>query len=69
MLHAVANDTEENVKATMEMKPKGPRPMPLERTFHVTKIEPPNVGREPSEDVRDAVKFLKKRQTGGRSVS
>ena len=49
------------------MKPKGPQPMPLEHEFHVLKIQ--KAQREPGEDQKDAVRFLKNRQNGGRAVT
>jgi hypothetical protein len=68
VLHASpANDTEEENPIGMGHAP-APRPMPLHRNFNITKIGP--MDREPNEDQKDAVKYLKKSmRNGGRSVS
>jgi len=80
MIHAMAQDTEDDVRpVTMEggkAPPKRERPMPLERTFHVTHISPmKEKASGNTSDMADAVGYLKKQQgqkmakSGGREVT
>jgi hypothetical protein len=67
MIHAMAQDTEDDVQMPMEKegseKPKRARPMPLERTFHVTHISPmKEKASGHTTDMGDAVGYLKKQQ-------
>lgn len=75
MLHAMAQDTEEDVMPMPEGKmPKRDRPMSLERTFHVTQItEHKEKPMAKTAEAGDAIGYLKKQQknkmSGGREVT
>jgi hypothetical protein len=79
MLHAMAQDTEDDVqpgRPDEKDTPKRARPMSLERTFHVTHISPmKEKASGNTSDMADAVGYLKKQQgqkmakSGGRDVT